>query len=74
MVDGDRRHTKSISELWSAFTGRPVLEQNKDHRGYDYKQTIQWLRQDFNQISVEYCPWPRLGSQANPTAIISATF
>lgn len=58
MVDADRRQTKNISELWSAFTGCPVLEQNKGHRSYDYRQTIRWLRQDFNQISVEYCRWP----------------
>lgn len=73
LLDGNRRHTKSLGELWNAFIGNPTLETNEGHRGYDYRQTVRWMREEFNQISVEYCPWPKLGGSFNPTAIISAT-
>lgn len=72
-LDGNRRQTGSLPQLWNAFLGDPRLETNDGHRGYDYKQTVRYLRQDFDQVSIEFCPWPRLGSQFNPTAIISAT-
>ena len=72
-LDGNRRHTESLEELWNAFTGDPSLETNEGHRGYDYRQTVRWLQEDFNEVSVEYCPWPKLGDLFNPTAIISAT-
>lgn len=73
LFDGNRRHTESLGELWNAFIGNPILETNEGHRGYDYRQTIRWMREEFDQVSVEYCPWPKLGSSFNPTAIISAT-
>jgi ubiquinone/menaquinone biosynthesis C-methylase UbiE len=73
LIDGNRRHTESLNELWNAFIGNPTLDTNQGHRGYDYQQTIQWLRDEFDQVSVEYCPWPQLGRLLNPTAIISAT-
>jgi len=72
-LDGNRRHTESISELWNSLVGTPTLETNNGHRGYDYQQTVRWLREDFDQVFIEYCPWPILGSQFNPTAIITAT-
>lgn len=72
-VDGNRRETKYLSELWDAFLGSPTLETNDGHRGYDYRQTVRWLQEEFEQISIDYCPWPKLGSQFNPTAIINAT-
>ncbi len=53
--------------------GDPLLESNEEHRGYDYRQTIEWYQVDFNEILIEYCPWPKLGGSLNPTAIISAT-
>jgi ubiquinone/menaquinone biosynthesis C-methylase UbiE len=73
LLDGNRRHTESLEELWNAFTGDPSLKTNEGHRGYDYRQTLHWIREDFNEVSIEYCPWPKLGSSFNPTAIISAT-
>lgn len=73
LFDGDRRHTESFGELWNVFTGDPSLETNDGHRGYDYRQTVRWMREDFNEVSIEYCPWPKLGNSFNPTAIISAT-
>ncbi|MFY4816574.1 class I SAM-dependent methyltransferase, partial [Haloarcula sp. AONF1] len=72
-LDGDRRHTESLGELWNAFVGNPIFETNEGHRGYDYRQTVSWMREDFNEVSIEYCPWPKLGGSFNPTAIISAT-
>ncbi|WP_081603636.1 class I SAM-dependent methyltransferase [Natronorubrum tibetense] len=74
LIDGNRRHTESLRELLSAAVGRPSLETNDQHRGYDYRQTMKWLKEDFEKVSVEYCPWPALGSQFNPTAIITAEF
>lgn len=73
LLDGNRRHTESLNELWNAFIGNPSFEINEGHRGYDYRQTVRWMREDFNEVSVEYCPWPKLGGLFNPTAIISAT-
>lgn len=72
-IDGNRRHTESIQELWKAITGDPLLEFNEGHRGYDYRQTTEWLLEEFNEVSIEYCPWPELRDLFNPTAIISAT-
>ena len=73
-LDGNRSNTESITELRKALLGNPKFETNYGHCGYDYQPTVQWLQQDFNQVSIEYCPWPRLGSQGNPTAIISSYF
>jgi ubiquinone/menaquinone biosynthesis C-methylase UbiE len=72
-LDGNRRHTDSLGELWNAFGGDPSLKTNQGHRGYDYRKTVRWLREEFNDVSVEYCPWSKLGGWFNPTAIVSAT-
>ncbi|RMB23572.1 methyltransferase family protein [Haloplanus aerogenes] len=70
-LDGNRRQTESIKELLAAAFGSPIHERNENHRGYDYKQTIRWLNKEFTRVSVEYCPYPKLG-RLNPTAIITA--
>ena len=72
LLDGNRRDTESLGELWNAFTGNPTVSNGEGHRGYNYRQTIRWMREEFNEVSIEYCPWPKLGNLFNPTVIISA--
>lgn len=71
VLDGGRHNSESIHELLKAAMGNPVKATDRGHRGYDYKQTINGLKKIFSEVSVEYCPFPRLG-QLNPTAIITA--
>ncbi len=70
-IDGRRCKTKSLTELGLSIIGKSPLERNDHHRGYDFRQTIKWLSEEFNGTSTEYCPYPAL-KWLNPTVIIKS--
>ncbi|WP_165874945.1 class I SAM-dependent methyltransferase [Natrarchaeobius oligotrophus] len=71
LMTGRRQNSKSISEYISAAAKRPPVDNPTEHRGYDYRQTIEFCRNEFSNVSVEYCPFDPL-KWINPTSIISA--
>lgn len=72
MLDGKRHYSESIQELSRSALGNPVTNTDSGHRGYDYRETINRIKTEFSEVSVSYCPFPRL-KWLNPTAIITAT-
>ncbi|MFN1127216.1 class I SAM-dependent methyltransferase [Halobacterium salinarum] len=71
-LDGDRRQTGSIMELLQNAVGSPRVSDPGEHRGYDYRETVQLLSRAFRETLVRYCPLPAV-KWLNPTAIITAT-
>lgn len=71
--DGQRQKSTSISELIRSIAGRPPIVNPTGHRGYDFRETIDQCKDNFEQVKTKYCPVP-LVKWGNPTAIINAQF
>lgn len=71
-VDGNRRKTKTHSELLAGILGNPPIRNEGGHRGYDYRKTIDYLENFFVSVDFEFSPIPELG-EVNPQVIINAT-
>lgn len=71
-IDGNRRQTESLTELLQNVFGSPTISEPGNHRGYDYRVTIELLEKAFGWTSVEYCPFPR-AKWLNPTALITSS-
>lgn len=67
--DGRTGKTDSLSELVKGVLGHPSIRE-QGHRGYDYRETIDYCKQYFDEVSVSYCPLPV--RWCNPTAVITA--
>jgi SAM-dependent methyltransferase len=71
-IDGRRNHTESINELISAALGAHSIEEDRSHRGYDYRETVDYIESIFGQVETQFCPVPRLG-RMNPTVLTLAS-
>lgn len=70
-IDGNRRQTQGIPELIRSTLGSPPKANEIGHRGYDYRQTRNYLKKTFSTTSTQYCPIDTL-KLLNPTCIITA--
>lgn len=66
-----RQNSESFSELWDGISKSPTVDM-PGHRGYDYRQTLEYVDELFTPTALEFCPLPMLRT-LNPTAIFTAT-
>jgi ubiquinone/menaquinone biosynthesis C-methylase UbiE len=71
-LDGRRNNTESLSELIRAAVGRPSVLEERGHRGYDYRETVEYIQSEFTQTETHFCPVPGLG-RVNPTVLTVAS-